>query len=81
MTALRPFDEVVDFLTSAPQPEAIISFRPSTASQERVNFLLERNSDDALNEVEKQELNQFLIIEHLMRLAKSRARKRLAQNQ
>ena len=78
MVAQRPFDEIVEFITSAPKPEDIIAFHPSAASQARVSFLLSKNSESDLTAEEKRELEQYLMIEHLMRLAKTRARKRLA---
>ena len=38
MVIQRPFDEIVDFITSAPQPIQILNFRPSEKSQLRVDF-------------------------------------------
>lgn len=77
MVIQRPFDEIVDFITSAPLPIQILNFRPSEKSQLRVDSLLDKNREGTLTEEEKRELDQFLMIEHLMRLAKARARKRI----
>lgn len=77
MVTTRFFDEIVDFLTSCPRPEAVVAFKPSKALQDRANLLLEKNRQGILSEQEKQELDHFMVIEHLMRLAKIRARKRL----
>jgi len=79
MVATRFFDEIIDFLTSCPPPEAVVSFKPSTALQNRADFLLEKKREGTLTAAEKEELDQFMVIEHFMRLAKARARKRLAQ--
>jgi hypothetical protein len=80
MVTYRAFDEIIDFITSAPQPEQILAFRPSPAIQNRLEDLLEKKRETSLSETEKHELDQFLLIEHLMRIAKAKARtrKRLA---
>ena len=77
MVITRVFDEIVDFITSAPQPEQILNFKPSTVAQRRLETLLDKKREEGLNEVEKHELEQYLTIEHIMRLAKARARQRL----
>jgi hypothetical protein len=78
MVNYRVFDEFVDFITSTPQLEQILSFRPSVLAQTRLEDLLEQKREKTLNEAEKYELNQFLLIEHLVRLCKANARKKLA---
>lgn len=50
------------------------NFRPSEAARERVADLLEREKDGELSRDEKSELDHYLQLEHLMRLAKARAR-------
>jgi hypothetical protein len=52
----------------------VIDFRPSEAAQERVTDLLSREKDGELSATEKSELNHYMQLEHLMRLAKVRAR-------
>lgn len=47
---------------------------PSDAVQERVEDLLLREKDGELSPAEKSELDRYLQLEHLMRLAKARAR-------
>jgi hypothetical protein len=79
MVATRFFDEIIDFLTSCPPAEDVVAFKPSAALQNRADVLLEKNREGTLTISEKEELDQFMVIEHLMRLAKARARKRLAQ--
>ncbi len=74
----KVFDELVELITSAPQPAQIVLFKPSVAAQERLEELLFKKREDVLNEEEKHELEQYLTIEHIMRLAKARARQRLA---
>lgn len=78
MIVTRVFDEIVDFITSAPKPEQILNFKPSTIAQRRLETLLDKKREEGLSEDEKHELEQYLTIEHIMRLAKARARQRLA---
>ncbi len=78
MVTNRAFDEIVDLLTSCPTPEEILSFKPSKKMQERVSSLLEKKRNDQISEEEKQELDHFMMIEHIMRIAKLRAKKRMA---
>ena len=77
MVLTRIFDEIVDFITLTPQPEQILRFRPSAAAQQRLEDLLFKKREETLDDVEKHELDQYLTIEHIMRLAKARARQRL----
>ena len=77
VTQISAYDEVIDFLTSAPTPEQIIAFRPSLAVQERINALLAANRNGTLSRDEQNELDEFEEIEHLMRRLKIRARTKL----
>jgi hypothetical protein len=78
MVLTRFFDEVIDFLTSFPRPEDIVAFKPSPALQLRAEVLLERKREGVLTQDEARELDYFMVIEHLMRMAKARARQRLS---
>ena len=78
MVVTRVFDEIVDFITSTPQPEQILKFKPSADAQMRLESLLDKKREDGLSADENHELEQYLTIEHIMRLAKARARQRLA---
>ena len=72
------FDEVVDFITSAPQTVDIIAYRPSLAMQQHLEALLYKKQNDLLSDDDRHELEQYMLIEHLMRMAKQRAKQRLA---
>lgn len=78
MVLTRFFDEVIDFLTSFPRPEDIVAFKPSVLLQSRAEDLLEKKREGTLTVDENRELDYFMVIEHLMRMAKARARQRLA---
>ena len=78
MVALRVYDEMIDFITSAPRPEEIITFQPSEKSQLRLEYLQFKRREEGLNEDELHELEQFVMVEHIMRMAKAKAKQRLA---
>ncbi|MGH9583458.1 MAG: hypothetical protein ACRD4O_11025 [Bryobacteraceae bacterium] len=78
MAAANPaYLELIDFLAEGTTPEALIAFRPSPAVQERVSNLIARDQGGCLSEAEKQELVDFLQLEHLMIMAKAQARRKL----
>jgi O-succinylbenzoate synthase len=74
----RAYEEVIDFLAGGTTPGNLIAFRPSEASRERVTELLRRQKNEGLSSDESSELEHYLQLEHLMRLAKARAQLRLA---
>lgn len=71
------YDEIVDFLAAGTTPQALIDFRPSEAAIGKVADLIHRQKTTGLNTEETAELNCYLQLEHIMRLAKARARLRL----
>ena len=74
MNTVKAYEEVVDFIAAGTTPQNVIDFHPSEAAQARVEDLLERAKEGKLSPSEKSELDHYLQIEHLMRLAKARAR-------
>jgi len=70
--------ELVDFVAGGTTPEAVINFHPSEKAQERVADLVERNRRSSLTPEERAELDHFLELEHILRLAKAKARSILA---
>lgn len=72
----KAYDEIIELFANGSSPEKIISFKPSRESQERVKILLEKNRAGNLTPEEEAELDEFGLIEHLMRLVKARARQK-----
>jgi len=56
--------EVIDFLAGGTSAEALVAFRPSDAVQRRVSNLLASDKEGELDEEERQELADFLQLEH-----------------
>jgi hypothetical protein len=71
------YDEFVDFLARGTTPQGLIDFRPSEASRSKVSDLIHRQKTSGLSADETAELNCYLQFEHIMRLARARARQRL----
>lgn len=69
----QAYAETIDFIASGATPEQIISFQASEQVKERIANLIEREKTTGLSMEEKSELENFLQLEHLMRLIKARA--------
>lgn len=77
MNEIRAYDEIVDFIAAGPSSESVASFQPSETSRKRVLDLIAREKSTGLSCDETSELDHYLQLEHLMRLAKARARQHL----
>jgi hypothetical protein len=64
---------IIGVLTSQPTPEEVLALKPSDELQARVSDLLHRSSDGGLSQAEESELDRYMYLEHLVRLAKIRA--------
>ena len=78
VTRSMPYEEVYDFLLSAPSPEAVIAFHPSEETQARARYLLEANRNGTLSADEQAELDEFSNVEHFVRMLKIRAQKKVS---
>jgi hypothetical protein len=74
-TSLLPiYDEFIDVIVQG-NPEAIIAFRPSEATQDRAYELIDKERDGVITPEETIELNRYMDMEHFLRMAAIRARK------
>ncbi len=78
MSANRAYEEVIDFIAAGTSPGNLIAFQPSAEAKQRLLDLIEREKSAALSSEEKSELDHYTQLEHLMRLAKARARQHLS---
>ena len=74
----RVYDETIDFITAGSRPDDVASFHPSEQARETVADLIRREKEGGLSPDEAAELSLYLQLEHIMRLAKARARGHLA---
>ena len=73
MMTSKAHQEVTDFLAAGRNPGEIIEFRPSEEVRARVYDLVAREKG-GLSAEEATELDDYMRLEHLMRLTKARAR-------
>jgi len=66
--------EIIDLIALGTTPQAVLNFRPSTAGEQRIAELVEREKTLDLSTEEKAELDHFMELEHVLRMAKARAR-------
>lgn len=76
MSGSKSYEEIIDFIASGTTPEAVVAFRPSSAARQRVAELSDRSKEGSITAEEQSELEDFLQLEHIMIMAKARARQR-----
>ncbi|MBL7790927.1 MAG: DUF896 domain-containing protein [Saprospiraceae bacterium] len=62
------YDELAQFLASL-SPRKVLAYKASPKSQMRVNELLEKNKTTGLTEEEEKEMERYMTVEHIVRLA------------
>jgi hypothetical protein len=81
MSAATPvYLEIIDFIAAGTTPQEVANYRPSPAAQQRVVDLIEREQNQHLSPDEKSELEHFMELEHILRLAKAKARLTLSRD-
>jgi hypothetical protein len=55
-------------------PESVVAFRPSDEATQRVRELVAKSKDGTISTEEQSELEDYLQLEHILILAKARAR-------
>ncbi len=71
------FDELAFFLASL-SPRRVLAYKVSEKSQSRVNQLLKKNKTTGLTEEENEEMERYMTVEHIVRLAKAKALQKLS---
>jgi hypothetical protein len=66
--------EIIDFIAAGTTPQAVVDYHPSAEARARVATLIAREKEGALAPDEKAELDHFMDLEHILRMAKARAR-------
>lgn len=70
---IRAYDEIVAFIAAGSTPAMVANFEASASAKNRVADLLKREKTTGLSNEDASELEHFLQLEHVMRLAKARA--------
>jgi hypothetical protein len=79
MTVETVYDQVADFIASM-NPAKVLELRAPQAASERLTDLIDKEKTTTLTPSEKDELDHYLVLERLIRLAKAHARLRLANS-
>jgi hypothetical protein len=74
VNAAKSYEEIIDFIAAGTTPESVLAFRPSDVVRQRITDLVDRSKDGALSPEEQSELEDYLQLEHIMIMAKARAR-------
>lgn len=74
MNSVKAYEEVVNFIAAGTTPQNVAEFKASDETRERVADLIFREKTEGISAEEKAELDLYMQIEHLMRLAKAKAR-------
>jgi hypothetical protein len=67
------FAEVLDFLANLPTPQEILDLRPSAILQDQIDRLSEKYQSQDLTPKERSLWQQYEYLEHVIRIAKTRA--------
>ena len=70
-------NSVLEKLAALPTPEEVIALRPAPPMQERIDALLEKNRTTGFSAEDQREWDQYQYVEHLVRLAKTTALRKL----
>ena len=71
----RAYEEIIDFIAGGSTPDTVAAFQPSDEARQHIAVLLEQRKSAPLSADDEAELNHVLELEHIMRLAKARARR------
>lgn len=77
---LGDVEAIINLLTSQPTPEQVLAIKPSPEFQARASELLAQSKAGLLSREGEAELERYLFVEHLVRLAKGRAYEQLRQD-
>lgn len=77
MPVTRAHEEVIEVIAAGTSPRSVAEYRPSKEARIRVAELLAREKTTGLTPEEASELQSYLHLEHIIRLAKARARRHL----
>lgn len=76
--AVPSYLEIIEFIAAGTTPQSVVEYRPSDEAQARVQELIRREKEGLLSAEEKSELDHFMELEHILRMAKARARQILS---
>ena len=76
LALMNPFEEIVSFIANVAGAERLGTFRPTKAAERRVSALVGKLKDGTIRPTERRELDLFVQLDHVLSLAKAKARAR-----
>lgn len=70
---IKVYDEIIELIARGTTPQSVINFHLSDTAQNRLEDLIYNSKNNELTQEEKQELDSYLMLEHIMTLAKAKA--------
>jgi hypothetical protein len=67
------YEEFLDFIAQGTTPEKLTQFQFSQSTKEEIEDLVYRSKNGELTKEDKQELDELLLIEHLIMVTKGKA--------
>jgi hypothetical protein len=77
MSTTKSYEEIINFIAAGSTPEAVVAFHPSDGVQQRVVELVEHSNEGTISAEDQSELDDYLQLEHIMIMAKARARQHI----
>ena len=71
-TIYSVYDQIAELLASL-EPKKILALKASPEVQARLEILIEKSKNQDITKQEKDELDHYIVLERLMRLAKIRS--------
>lgn len=71
MTIYAVYDQIADLIARL-DPSKVRALKATEEMTDRLEFLIEKSKESSLNKAEKDELDHFIVLERLIRLAKIR---------
>ncbi|MBK8880534.1 MAG: hypothetical protein IPN74_19095 [Haliscomenobacter sp.] len=78
MTVQAVYDHIADFIASM-DPQKVLELKAPPSISIRLEDLIDKEKEGNLTLEEKDELDHYVVLERLIRLAKAHARLRLSQ--
>ena len=70
---IKIYDEIIELIAKGTTPQSVINFHLSDTAQNRLEDLIYNAKNNELTQDEKQELDAYLMLEHIMTLTKAKA--------
>ena len=71
MTIYAVYDQIADLIARL-DPSKVRALKATDEMSDRLEYLIEKSKETTLNKAEKDELDHFIVLERLIRLAKIR---------